>query len=301
MNILLTGSSGFIGSHVAQRLIQGQHRVWGIDRNPPLPETDAMAGYLHVQVDLGDVDALRRVLVPLPPMDLGIHSAAKQPSRLPMELVDFIHDNVAGTANLLTVAHEQGINTWIMLSSSTVYGQQALVPVREDDATNPLYPYGLSKLQAEQSFMFFSQQHGFHVCILRLDRTFGIGQRLPGFIQYLVQTLECNEDVELFCDGKLVYDPVYIDDAVAAVELAIGHVQGSSADIFNIGGGAPIANLELAQMIKEKLKSRSRIIVNDVSKLLIGYSACMDISKAREILGYAPRPLSDNLDVMLRP
>ncbi|HIJ84724.1 MAG: UDP-glucose 4-epimerase [Magnetococcales bacterium] len=302
MNILLTGSSGFTGGRLVRQLIIDGHRVWGLDCEPPLAWMQNLEGYHHSMVDLGNIVQLRQALSQLPPITMGIHTAAKQPLHPTMELSGFIADNVLGTANLLTVAKEKQILRWVVLSSFSVYGPpQQSHPITEEHPTLPDNAYGLSKLHAEGLCHFCARHEGFHVCVLRCKSIFGVGQNLPGFVQYLVQTLECNEDVRLFNRGKLKHDPVYVDDVVTAVRLAMNHTGDSPWAVFNIGGGAPVSSLELAETIKSKLGSSGQFVLSDHGKPPLAYDAVMDLGKAKSILGYAPRSLSACLDDMLKP
>ncbi|MBF0420774.1 MAG: NAD(P)-dependent oxidoreductase [Magnetococcales bacterium] len=300
MNIVLTGSSGYVGSCLAHRLIKEGHGVWGFDKDPPRPSLKGIANYHHTRVDLSDLTPLRQACIALPDIDVGIHAAASQALQHPMELTEVVRDNCLGTANLLRVADEKSILHWIMLSSSGVYGQPQPVPVSENSPTHPHSAYGLSKLHAEELFRFYCQHHGMHAVVLRCDRVYGIGQQVPGLVQYLIQTLESYEDVELFSHGNIPYDPVYIDDVIGAVQLAIQHVAKQTLDVFNIGGGAPASSRELAETIKKRLKSSSNIIVRSYDNPSYSPTAVMDISRARSILGFSPGSLTANMDIMLK-
>lgn len=300
MNIVLTGSSGYIGGHLSHRLIKEGHRVWGLDKNPPLSSLRGIANYHHHQIDLGNLTLLRQAFNAMPAIEAGIHAAASQASHHPMELAEVVHDNYLGTANLLSVASEKSLLHWVMLSSSGVYGQLQALPVGESTPAQPHTAYGLSKLHAEDSFRFYCQYHGMHAVLLRCDRVYGIGQQVPGIIQYMIQTLESCEDVELFSQGKIPYDPVYIDDVVEAVRLAIKHVFKQVLDVFNIGGGTPASSRELAETIKKRLGSSSNIIMRSYDKPKYVPTAVMDIGRARGILGFSPGSLTSNMDIMLK-
>lgn len=299
MNILLTGSSGFTGGHLVRRLIAEGHLVWGIDSSPPLAWMKSLDGYRHCQVNLCDLNTLRQTISGLP-LEVGIHTAAKQPLHPHTDLAGFVSTNVLGTANLWTVAKEAHILHWVVLSSLSVYGLPERLPVDENHTTQPVNSYGLSKLHAEWLCRFCALHEGFHFTVLRCDSIFGSGQNMPGFIQYLIQTLESNEDVELFSHGERKYDHVYVGDLIAAIRLALEYVKKHKFSIFNIGGGDPASSLELAKMIQAKLGSSGKIILRDHGKPPLAHDAYMDISKARDNLGFVPHRMSINLDDMLK-
>ena len=123
---------------------------------------------------------------------------------------------------------------------------------------------------------------------------------MPGFMQYLFESLLKDRDVILFNNGKQKRDNVYVDDVVEANLKAMRLIRKTNFDIFNIGGGKPRTSLERARITRRILKSKSKIILNNKTNPFFDYDIYLDISKARKVLGYRPTELDQNITKMIK-
>jgi UDP-glucose 4-epimerase len=180
-----------------------------------------------------------------------------------------------------------------------VYGKPEYLPVDEVHPTRPDNFYALTKLQADLLFEFYARNKDFHIIILRYDGIYGLGQTIPGFIQYLFESFLKNKSIVLFNNGKQKRDNVYVDDAVEANLKAMRLIRKVKFSIFNVGGGKPRTSQERAQIARRVLKSKAKIILEKKKGPFFDYDIFLDISKARKILGYRPKELEINIAEMM--
>jgi UDP-glucuronate 4-epimerase len=174
MNVLVTGGVGFIGSHVAEALLQQGHKVAVVDNfdafYPPtwkrrnFQELSRSGDTILFELDISDVSALDQAFASFKP-DVVIHLAAKAGVRPSIEQPALYEKiNVAGTLNMLEAARKHGLNAFVFGSSSSVYGEHSPAPFREDNYfLRPISPYAATKLAGENLCYTYSHLYGIHV------------------------------------------------------------------------------------------------------------------------------------------
>src|SRR5579875_1591040 len=249
MRCLITGAAGFIGSHLAERLLAEGHEVCGIDAFTDcyprqIKERNIEGISASNRFDFIEGDLLRLPLVALlDGVDWVFHLAAQAGVRQGWgnEFVRYIDANVLATQRLLEAAVRAGnVRRFICASSSSVYGEAACLPVNEAAPLRPVSPYGVTKVATEQLCMLYHRNCGLPVVILRYFTVYGPRQR-PDMAFYRFCSALINQQPALvYGDGLQTRDVTYVDDVVEANVLA-ATVPAAVGLAFNIAGGAQVS------------------------------------------------------------
>ena len=291
--VLVTGGAGFIGSHIAARLVEQGARVRVLDDLSTGYEDNvgAIGGDVDfVKASLLDADAVRRALEGV---EVVFHEAAI-PS-VPRSVADprTTHDAcVNGTFNVLAGARDAGVRRVVYAASSSAYGDQPSPFKSESLRPMPLSPYAVAKLVGEYYCQVWAQVYGFETVALRYFNVFGPRQdpssQYSGVISRFTSALLRGETPVIYGDGEQSRDFTFVANVVDANLLAaesapaVGHV-------MNVANGKRISLNQLLDVLK-RLTGRTDVAaeyregrVGDVRDSLA------DISRARELLGYEPR------------
>ncbi|MBN1217198.1 MAG: NAD-dependent epimerase/dehydratase family protein [Candidatus Lokiarchaeota archaeon] len=290
--VVVTGVAGFIGSNLADKLLELGAEVIGIDnlltgRKENLALALNNTNFKFFQGDIRDLDFLLEIFKDI---DIIFHQAAftsvPQSILMPKTCNDI---NVDGILNILNVARKRDIENIVSASSAAVYGDDQTLPKKEDMLCTPISPYGVSKLAGEMYMQSYYHSYGLKTKSLRYFNVFGPKQRdsaYSGVIAIWFGNVVRNEDVLVYGDGMQTRDFIYIKDIVHANLLASeSKVWG---EVFNIGSGIPINLNTLAELIikitnKANLKIKYKMQRNGD----ILHSYC-DNNKAKEILKFIP-------------
>jgi UDP-glucose 4-epimerase len=292
---LVTGGAGFIGSHVAERLLKDGLRVRVLDnfstgRRENLAFANGAGERLEV-ID-GDLRDLATVERAVRGADVIYHQAAMR--SVPRSVDDPLganENNVTGTLHLLEAARRHGVKRVVFASSSSVYGENPELPKREDQTLAPISPYAVSKAANEQYARVWTRLYGLETVGLRYFNVFGPRQDpkseyaavVPRFILWGLR----GEPLEVHGDGHQSRDFTYIDNVVEANILA-GQAPDANGEAFNVGCGDRISLLDMIAMLESLLgrKLERRHAPNrggDVAHTLA------DVSKAKRLMGYTPQ------------
>jgi UDP-glucuronate 4-epimerase len=237
LSVLVTGSSGFIGSHVVRHLHAAGHRVMALDMMPPkerLPD-----GVRFYECDI------RQGMLPNQGFDAVVHLAALAGVRPSLDRqLDYNLTNVSGTLRLLDHCRRFGTPHFIFASSSSVYGPDSPLPFAEDGPADPLSPYALTKLHAEHWGRLYARQHGLRFLALRFFSVWGPGQRPDLALEAFKRRILAGKPVTIHGDGSQRRDLTHVDDVARAVELAL-HWPGPGSTVLNIGTGRSHSVLEM--------------------------------------------------------
>jgi len=293
--IVVTGGSGFIGSHLCSLLAEKGHKVRIIDIAPPPMGVNAE----FVRASVLDTIRLQKLFQGA---EAVVHLAALVDVQA--SITDPYSDfqvNAQGTINVLEVARRCGIKKVAYASSAAVYGDPAEIPITEKHPALPLSPYGLSKLSSERYVLLYNRLYGMENTALRLFNVFGRGQSAhspySGVITKFSEAINLDRQPLVYGDGEQTRDFVHADDVAEAFSRAI-ETQGSDSPI-NIGSGKETAVLDLLEkMCSLAGKSPAPKFLSerkgDIKR------SCADISLARQKLGYAPKiPLEQGLKEVL--
>ncbi len=229
LSVLVTGSSGFIGTHVVRHLHAAGHRVTGLDHIPPknpLPEGVAF-----------HVCDIRQGELPDRTFDAVVHLAALAGVRPSLDRpMEYEITNVIGTIRLLEFCRRMGIPHFVFASSSSVYGPETPLPAEESTPANPCSPYALTKLHGEQWGRLYARLHGLRFIALRFFSVWGPGQRPDLALEAFRRRIEVGQPVMINGDGTQRRDLTHVADVARAVGLAI-RWRGPGAVVLNVGTG----------------------------------------------------------------
>jgi len=291
--VLITGVAGFIGSNLADRLLELGANVISVDNlfNGRLENLDTALKNKNFEFHKGDIRDLNFLLDLFKDVDIVYHQAAFTSVPQSVKMPDNCNDvNVNGVLNILNAARRMDVEKVIFASSSSVYGDTPTLPKREDMRRLPISPYGVSKLASEAYMQVYHQIYGLKTTSLRYFNVFGPRQRdspYSGVIAIWLGRIIRDDDLIVFGDGKNSRDYTYIKDVVQANILAAEH--DAPGETLNIGANLPITLTELAKlMLKITNKEHLNIIYTDPRPGDIIHSYA-DISKAMELIKFKPQ------------
>ncbi|MEV0157778.1 NAD-dependent epimerase/dehydratase family protein [Micromonospora sp. NPDC050686] len=291
--VAVTGAAGFIGSHVVDALLARGMQVVGLDRrrlgqDALADENLATAAGNPLFTPLCRDLATDRLDDTLEGCDIVFHLAARPGVRPSWgaEFHDYAQSNVLGTHRLLDACARSGVRRLVYASSSSVYGP-AERPSREDDRTNPVSPYGVSKLAAEQLCLAYARRPDSRLSVvaLRYFTVYGPRQRPDMAIGRLLFAAYTGLPVTLFGDGSQRREFTYITDVVSAT-IAAAHIDTRCA-VVNVGGGASVS---MRGAIQEASTVTGRHIPVQVADAQPGDvpATSADLTLAGRLLGYWP-------------
>jgi len=294
MRALVTGVAGFIGSTLAEQLLVDGADVVGLDcftdyYPRALKERNLSTARRHprfrfVESRIQDAD-LRSLLADRTHV---FHLAAQAGVRKSWgrDFSVYTSNNVEATQVLLESCVGLPLERVVYSSSSSVYGDNAPLPMREDALPQPVSPYGVTKLAAEQLCYLYYVNERVPTVSLRYFTVYGPRQRPDmGFHKFLRATL-LDQPITVYGDGEQTRDFTFVHDAVAA-NLAAA-VRGDPGRVYNIGGGSRVSINEVIEMIGRVSGRRPRITVDPAQKGDMRHT-CADTSRARADLGFVPK------------
>ncbi len=306
--VLVTGAAGFIGSHVCDALIARGERVVGIDNfdttlTPMAAKRRNLAEVLDgaplgrfrlVEADVTHADAMRAIFEREGP-ERVIHLAARAgvtPSL--KDPVGYTRVNVLGTSIVMDLARRHGCRSFVMASSSSVYGDRpggaGSTPFREDDACDsPISPYAATKRACELlSSAEASASGGMGVACLRFFTVFGPRQRPDLAIARFMSRLREGEAIERRGDGSSSRDYTFVSDIVSGVLAALARAPEHGFRVWNLGHDEPVTLNELIRVLGEVTGIEAR--VREVSRAAGDVERThADLTRSRAELGYEPR------------
>jgi UDP-N-acetylglucosamine/UDP-N-acetyl-alpha-D-glucosaminouronate 4-epimerase len=289
---LVTGGAGFIGSNLVRALLARGDAVRVLDNFST--GNRANLGELAGDVDLveGELRSYERVHNAVRGVEVVFHLGAL--GSVPRSVQDPLTSgavNVEGTLNVLLAARDEGIRRVVYASSSSIYGNQPELPLRETMAADPISPYGVGKLAAERYCVSFTRvYHSFETVVLRYFNVFGPRQdprsQYAAVVPLFITAIAADEPVTIFDDGEQSRDFTYVDNVVAANLLA-ADAEGASGRIFNVSSGKPATVNELAATI-------GRLLGKPVERRYLPprpgdlRNSWADVNEARGVLGFEP-------------
>ena len=291
MRILITGGAGFIGSHLVDRLIKENHKVVVIDNLTTGRKENVNSRANFHNLDICDFDKIKPLFKNI---DFIFHLAAIP--RVPVSVEDPVGTskvNILGTINVFKAAIEAKVKRVIFASSSSVYGNQEKLPLKEDMKPNPISPYALQKLVGEQFAKLFTKLYGVPIISLRYFNVFG--PRIDFNSDYslvigkfLKQKAE-HKPLTIFGDGEQTRGFCYVDDVVEANIKAMESEKLKGGEVINISSGKSYSISYLADLIggeKQYLPPRPGDVLHTKA----------DITLAKNLLNWQPKvPFEEGL------
>lgn len=297
-NVLVTGGAGFIGSHLVERLLaEGGWRITIVDDlndfySPELKRAnlalfDGNSAVEFAHADIRNSDALASVFAEND-FDVIVHLAARagvRPSLKEPRL--YAETNINGTLNLLELARDHGIKQFVFGSSSSVYGINEKVPFAEDDPIrNPISPYASTKAAGELICHTYSHLFDIRTVCLRFFTVYGPRQRPDLAIHKFTRLISEGKPIQMFGDGTSRRDYTYVDDIIQGVRAAMDY-DGAMHEVFNLGESETTELRRLIELLEDALGTKAVIDHQPMQPGDVPITFA-DISKAREVLGYAP-------------
>ena len=294
MKILITGVAGFIGFHLAKKLIENGHQISGVDNlsdyyNPDLKKLRLSIlkskNFKFFELDINNINLIDKNF------DLVINFAAQAGVRVPEEKKEnYIHSNINGFKKVVEFCVENSIKKLIYASSSSVYDDSSSQAFSESDSNlKPKSIYGETKLFNEQYIENYS--HKIESVGLRFFSVYGPYGRPDMAYFSFTESLKKGQIIKLHNNGTMARDMTYIDDAIDGVIKSIDFLLDSNKknrnEVFNIGNDSPILTSKLLKILENNLKTKSEIKNIDVLNESIYTHA--DLKKSKGMLGYNPK------------
>lgn len=293
MKAIVTGAAGFIGSHLSESLLDAGHTVTGIDaftdyyprerKEQNLAKLRRNRQFTFVETALATADWPHL----LDEVTWVFHLAAQAGVRQSWgrDFRVYTMNNVEGTQTLLEACKGRPIERLVYASSSSVYGDDVPLPMREDARPQPVSPYGVTKLAAEQLCHLYFVSYNVPTVSMRYFTVYGPRQRPDmGFHRFLRAAMR-NEPVTVFGDGRQTRDFTFVVDAVAATVAA--STRGTPGGVYNIGGGSRVELLDVFELIGRITgrQLRLNLVEPQPGDMRDTYA---DTTRARTDLAFAP-------------
>lgn len=280
MNILVTGGSGFLGKNLCQTLVGAGHKVLNVDKKAcDVVETvvgDVMDQQL-VERHMSGIEAV---------FHLASYIEAGESVEMPRK---YIENNVLGTLVVLEAMKKFGVKKFLFSSSAAIYGEPLRTPIKEDDRTLPINPYGMTKLAMEGLVSSYVYSYGMTGVALRYFNLYGPGEdhqpethAIPRFISQIAH----DEEVTVWGDGSNKRDYIYIDDVVSAHLLALSLPQGYH--YMNLSGKNATEVRQVIALL-EKIIGKPAKVKNFPPRSGDPLELFADATKAKEVLGWEPK------------
>ncbi|RPK83971.1 MULTISPECIES: dTDP-glucose 4,6-dehydratase [Streptomyces] len=294
MRVLVTGGAGFIGSHYVRSLLSGAYgtdtpSVTVLDKltyagnRANLPADHERLDFVHG--DICDAPLLARVL---PGHDAVVHFAAESHvDRSIADAAEFARTNVLGTQILLENVVRAGVPRVVHVSTDEVYGSIADGTWTEESPLLPNSPYAASKAGSDLVARSYWRTHGLSVSVTRCSNNYGPYQHPEKLIPRFVTNLLRGEPVPVYGDGSNRREWLHVDDHCRAVHLVL--TRGRAGEIYNVGGGDELTNLDLTARILRLCGADASMIRYVADRPGHDLRYALDDRKIRDELGYEPR------------
>lgn len=284
-NILITGGLGQIGYHVYLRL-RRKYKICILD-NKSSAKVDPPEDVFFIEGDIQDY----KILESLPNIKYIIHCAAQiSPEKSVQNPIYDAEVNIIGTLNLLEYARKNHVTKFIHISSAATYGDPQFLPITENHPKEPLSPYGLSKLTAENYALLYSELFDLDTTVLLPFNVYSLLQKendpYAGVIYKFIKRIKEGNPPVIEGDGLQTRDFIHVEDVVVAIELALTQSKAKGI-VLNIGSGETVTINELAQHLISISGKKLQPIHTDSRKGDIRES-CASIELAQKILGFNP-------------
>lgn len=286
MDILVTGGCGFIGSHVAERFYKEGHKVFIIDNLTSGLRSNI--NFKHKFYEMAVEDKRCEDIFCINKFNVVVHLAAQ--TSVPASFENPYEDtvsNVTGLINMLSLSERYGVKRFIFISSAAVYGDPDQLPIDEDTETNPMAPYGISKLVGEMYCHKWHEIYGLSTVCLRLSNVYGPRQAAKGeggVVSVFMKQILDGQSLTVYGDGKQTRDFIYVEDIADAVYRC---VESSFCGVMNLSTNTEISINDLIDTlahradIKEVLHKEKRS--GDISR------SSMDNSRIKRELNWLPK------------
>jgi UDP-glucose 4-epimerase len=299
MKAVVTGAAGFIGSHLSAALLDSGATVTGIDcfsdyYARPLKEANLATvkdrqGFSFVEGTLQELDLHAMLSGATHVFHLAGQAGVRKSWGGDFDV--YIRDNIRATQQLLEAMARMPIQKYVYSSSSSVYGNDVPLPMREDAYLQPLSPYGVTKLAGEHLGHLYFANHGVPTVSLRYFTVYGPRQRPDMAFQRFLTAARDGKSITVYGDGEQTRDFTFVSDIVAANLAAAG--QGRPGSVYNIGGGSRVTLNHVLELI-QKVTGKTLAIQREPEQKGDMRHTYADTSAARRDLDFTPRVSLEN-------
>lgn len=286
MNVLVLGGNGFIGSHLVDKLLAERHTVRVFDKytecfRKPIQEVEYCFGDFGnrglVSDALADIDVVYHLI------------STTLPKTSNDDPIFDVQSNVIESLFLFEECIKQRVKKVVFISSGgTIYGKPTTLPVKEDDPKHPICSYGIAKLMIEHYLFLYNQLNGLSSIIIRPSNPYGPRQNpngIQGIVPVFLDKLKKNEAIEIWGDGDIVRDYIYINDIVNGIYKAA--LINTPYTIFNLGSGIGYSINDVLKIITKVTGRKIKCKYSD-KRLFDIPKIYLDISRAKKALSWEP-------------
>jgi dTDP-glucose 4,6-dehydratase len=294
--ILVTGGAGFIGSNYLNTFVPAypSYRFINVDaltyaadlRNITISKAE---NYTFIQADIRDHEALLRIFNEFSPTHIINFAAESHVDNSILGPRIFIETNIVGTENLLECARTHNIVRFHQISTDEVYGSLSpdAEPTTEDAPLLPNSPYSASKAAADLLVRSYHKTFGLDTVITRASNNYGPNQHPEKLIPRFITNLLANKKVPVYGEGMNIRDWIHVSDHVRGIDTAFH--KGQSGEIYNLGGGQELTNLNITKEILQLLGKDEYMIEHVTDRLGHDFRYALDSSKASRELGWTSK------------
>jgi len=294
---IVTGVAGFIGSSLAQTLLEKGEEVVGIDcfldyypreiKEKNLITLRDFSAFTFIEKNINDLDFIKI----LPGVNGIYHQAAQAGVRSSWgnNFEIYTNNNILATQRILEAVKGQSIRV-VYASSSSIYGETQKIPMQEEDKPCPVSPNGVSKLAGEYLCYLYYKNFGVPTISLRYFTVYGPRQRPDMAFHRFIKAICNSGKIELYGDGEQTRDFTFIRDAVEANILAME--KGTPGMVYNIGGGANVSVNHIITKMEQILDKKAMINRMERQKGDVSHTYA-DTTRARKELGFVPKTSLD--------
>ena len=288
---VVTGGAGFIGSNLVNRLLKEGARVVVLDDFSTGVEASLPQGNPRLEVIRGSVTDFALVKDVLKGAGIVIHAAARNIIASSKNPRDDFEVNIGGTLNVLLALGESGVRRMVYCSSASVYGNPRYLPINEDDQTDTLSPYAVSKLAGENYCKAFYESYRLSIAAVRYSNVYGTGQRPEnpycGVIAKFFQSAMSGEPLRVHGDGEQTRDFTYVEDVVNSTLIAATSLK-AEGQVYNVATGRETTVNQLARIIIAVVGGSSQIEYVDRRDIDNIRRRVLNIEKIRRELRWIP-------------
>jgi nucleoside-diphosphate-sugar epimerase len=303
MKVLVTGGAGFLGAHTFAVLQAAGHECFAYDLAAPGPELLAVTPALQERVRLGSIEDGERLLevCRADGIDGIVHAAARlglEPSLA--DPAGFYRTNILGQVNVCEAGRKLGLRKVVAISSNAAYHPGAGDRLVETDPpfsitrANPAAHYGTSKMAAEAIGMAYAEFHGLDFLALRVTAIYGFGMRAPIHIKPMVENAIVGKGTRFETGGAMKRDYTHVSDCCEAIVRAVELPARTTGEqrVLNVAAGRIHTVQEVASVVRRVLPGADIVVgsgLSPVQEANVKMRAALDITAAKEVLGWAPR------------
>jgi len=294
MRVLVTGVSGFIGSSLSEKLLDEGFQIIGVDsffdyyprkiKENNLYDLLQQPDFEFIESDILGIDWDKIISQ----VDGVFHQAALAGVRASwgQKFDQYVQNNILGTQRLLEACKNRRVEKFIYASSSSVYGDTDELPINESSTTNPVSPYGVSKLAAEHLASLYFKNYGVPAVSLRYFTVYGPRQRPDMAFHKFITAMINGDKIEVYGTGEQTRDFTFIDDVVRANIQAFRNAR--AGEVYNIGGGSRIKLIDTIRIIEEITGREANLVYTEPQRGDAKHTFS-DVTKAKADFDYFPQ------------